>query len=142
MLQDSALYEFTIENVPRLPRWFVIQSTSCSGHRLLFGFSDFLCCNKCLVFVMFTFEPLSEKIGSSKVGCVCTCECAQLVAEETWVKHKQRNDSHVVSTFQGQFRSKVTCPVCTKVSLPPILVWLFAAYPAVDMQWLPYTAAV
>ena len=38
-----------------------------------------------------------------------------MVAEETWEKHRRRNDSHIVDTFQGQFRSKVTCPVCSKV---------------------------
>jgi len=44
--------------------------------------------------------------------------CMQTAADKTWQKHRQRNDSHIVDTFQGQFHSKVTCPVCKKVRRP------------------------
>ena len=29
--------------------------------------------------------------------------------------HKKRNDSFVVDLFQGQYKSKLVCPVCGKV---------------------------
>lgn len=37
------------------------------------------------------------------------------LAEESWLKHKMRNDSVVVDLFQGQYKSKLVCPVCDKV---------------------------
>ena len=39
----------------------------------------------------------------------------QVVADEAWQVHKQRNDSFIVDLFQGQFKSKLVCPVCGKV---------------------------
>ncbi|KAG8557256.1 hypothetical protein GDO81_018384 [Engystomops pustulosus] len=39
------------------------------------------------------------------------------VADEAWLRHKMRNDSFVVDLFQGQYKSKLVCPVCTKVSI-------------------------
>ncbi|KAM5125522.1 uncharacterized protein ACMZJ9_022138, partial [Mantella aurantiaca] len=39
------------------------------------------------------------------------------VAEEAWLRHKMRNDSFVVDLFQGQYKSKLVCPVCAKVSI-------------------------
>jgi len=41
----------------------------------------------------------------------------QVVADEAWQVHKQRNDSFIVDLFQGQFKSKLVCPVCGKVRL-------------------------
>ncbi|XP_038627846.1 ubiquitin carboxyl-terminal hydrolase 19 isoform X4 [Tachyglossus aculeatus] len=41
----------------------------------------------------------------------------EVVAEEAWQRHKMRNDSFVVDLFQGQYKSKLVCPVCTKVSI-------------------------
>jgi len=41
-----------------------------------------------------------------------------VVAEETWEGHKKRNDSIISDIFQGQFKSRVTCPECPKVKLP------------------------
>mmetsp|Transcript_18225 Transcript_18225/g.47568 ORF Transcript_18225/g.47568 Transcript_18225/m.47568 type:complete len:1305 (-) Transcript_18225:193-4107(-) len=34
------------------------------------------------------------------------------LAEESWKRHKLRNDSHIVDYFSGQFRSHLTCPEC------------------------------
>lgn len=39
----------------------------------------------------------------------------QVVAEEAWQRHKMRNDSFIVDLFQGQYKSKLVCPVCAKV---------------------------
>ncbi|KAG8127911.1 hypothetical protein E2320_014813 [Naja naja] len=41
----------------------------------------------------------------------------EVVAEEAWQRHKMRNDSFIVDLFQGQFKSKLVCPVCSKVSI-------------------------
>lgn len=40
----------------------------------------------------------------------------QVVAEEAWQRHKMRNDSFIVDLFQGQFKSKLVCPTCSKVT--------------------------
>ncbi|CAG0916096.1 unnamed protein product [Notodromas monacha] len=39
------------------------------------------------------------------------------VADEAWKLYKRRNDSIIVDLFQGQYRSKLTCPSCKKVSI-------------------------
>ncbi|KAL6138277.1 hypothetical protein ACLB2K_063560 [Fragaria x ananassa] len=39
------------------------------------------------------------------------------VAEEYWQNHLARNDSIIVNAFQGQYRSKLVCPDCNKVSI-------------------------
>ncbi|XP_061536576.1 ubiquitin carboxyl-terminal hydrolase 19 isoform X1 [Phycodurus eques] len=41
----------------------------------------------------------------------------EVVAEEAWQRHKMRNDSFIVDLFQGQFKSKLVCPKCSKVSI-------------------------
>uniref|UniRef100_UPI00358F1FD1 ubiquitin carboxyl-terminal hydrolase 19 isoform X2 n=1 Tax=Myxine glutinosa TaxID=7769 RepID=UPI00358F1FD1 len=41
----------------------------------------------------------------------------QIVADEAWNQHKLRNDSFIVDLFQGQYKSKLVCPVCAKVSI-------------------------
>ncbi|KAK7102274.1 ubiquitin carboxyl-terminal hydrolase 19-like [Littorina saxatilis] len=40
-----------------------------------------------------------------------------VVADEAWEVHKKRNDSYIVDLFQGQYKSKLVCPVCNKVSI-------------------------
>lgn len=42
----------------------------------------------------------------------------QVVAEEAWQRHKMRNDSFIVDLFQGQYKSKLVCPMCSKVGEP------------------------
>ena len=37
------------------------------------------------------------------------------VAEEAWATHRRRNDSLVVDTLQGQYKSSVQCPGCQRV---------------------------
>ncbi|KAM5559288.1 ubiquitin carboxyl-terminal hydrolase 8-like [Rosa sericea] len=39
------------------------------------------------------------------------------VAEEYWRNHLARNDSIIVNAYQGQYRSKLVCPDCNKVSI-------------------------
>lgn len=46
------------------------------------------------------------------------CLLVQVVAEEAWQRHKMRNDSFIVDLFQGQFKSKLVCPTCSKVTSP------------------------
>ncbi|XP_033615680.1 ubiquitin carboxyl-terminal hydrolase 19 isoform X10 [Fukomys damarensis] len=41
----------------------------------------------------------------------------EVVAAEAWQRHKLRNDSFIVDLFQGQYKSKLVCPVCAKVSI-------------------------
>lgn len=43
----------------------------------------------------------------------------EVVAEEAWQRHKMRNDSFIVDLFQGQYKSKLVCPVCAKVRWVP-----------------------
>lgn len=38
-------------------------------------------------------------------------------AEECWKNHKSRNDSIIVDVCQGQYKSTLVCPVCSKVSV-------------------------
>lgn len=38
------------------------------------------------------------------------------VALASWDYHKARNDSIIVDLFQGQFKSRLVCPDCKKVS--------------------------
>lgn len=39
------------------------------------------------------------------------------VADEYWRYHRARNDSIIVDTCQGQYKSTLVCPVCNKVSI-------------------------
>lgn len=41
----------------------------------------------------------------------------QVVAKEAWENHKLRNDSVIVDTFHGLFKSTLVCPECAKVSV-------------------------
>lgn len=41
----------------------------------------------------------------------------EVIAEESWKTHRRRNDSFIVDLFQGQYKSKLVCPVCNKVSI-------------------------
>lgn len=72
---------------------------------------------------------LDEVIGGGGRTCFCDCEhivvsffstfplcvLTQVVADEAWQRHKMRNDSFIVDLFQGQFKSKLVCPMCSKV---------------------------
>lgn len=39
------------------------------------------------------------------------------VADELWRYHKARNDSVIVDTCQGQYKSTLICPICQKISI-------------------------
>ena len=40
-----------------------------------------------------------------------------VVAREAWETHQKRNDSVILDTFGGQFKSTVKCPDCPRVSI-------------------------
>eukprot|EP00184_Porphyridium_aerugineum_P008474 CAMPEP_0184692250 /NCGR_PEP_ID=MMETSP0313-20130426/804_1 /TAXON_ID=2792 /ORGANISM="Porphyridium aerugineum, Strain SAG 1380-2" /LENGTH=1268 /DNA_ID=CAMNT_0027150069 /DNA_START=258 /DNA_END=4064 /DNA_ORIENTATION=- len=44
-------------------------------------------------------------------------ETDDYVAKEAWRRHKLRHDSVIVDNFQGQYKSKVVCPDCGRVSV-------------------------
>lgn len=62
------------------------------------------------------------------------CMLVQVVAEEAWQRHKMRNDSFIVDLFQGQFKSKLVCPTCSKVTF----LWIFFLSIVTEMKWLTY----
>ena len=39
------------------------------------------------------------------------------LANEHWQRHKERNDSIITKLFYGQYKSKLVCPKCDKVSI-------------------------
>ncbi|XP_013408956.1 ubiquitin carboxyl-terminal hydrolase 19 [Lingula anatina] len=41
----------------------------------------------------------------------------EVVAAEAWEVYQKRNNSFIVDSFQGQFKSKLVCPHCNKVSI-------------------------
>lgn len=41
----------------------------------------------------------------------------KIVSQEFWIKHIKRNQSMIVDYFTGQFKSKLTCPDCGKISI-------------------------
>lgn len=44
-------------------------------------------------------------------------KCDEELSREAWDAHKRRNDSLVVDAFQAQYKSKLVCPECAKVSI-------------------------
>jgi len=40
-----------------------------------------------------------------------------LVADETWETYKKRNDSIIVDLMQGQYKSRLVCPDCSRTSI-------------------------
>ncbi len=50
------------------------------------------------------------------------------VANDNWEVHKKRNNSFLVERFQGQFKSTLVCPICSKVGVAnfPVIVILIA----------------
>ncbi|GAB6020042.1 Ubiquitin carboxyl-terminal hydrolase 19 [Chamberlinius hualienensis] len=38
-------------------------------------------------------------------------------ADSSWLSYKRRNDSTIVDLFQGQYKSKLVCPDCNKISI-------------------------
>ncbi|KAF9667055.1 hypothetical protein SADUNF_Sadunf16G0293100 [Salix dunnii] len=39
------------------------------------------------------------------------------IADECWRNHKARNDSIIVDVCQGQYKSTLVCPICSKISI-------------------------
>ncbi|XP_042160098.1 ubiquitin carboxyl-terminal hydrolase 19-like isoform X4 [Oncorhynchus tshawytscha] len=60
-------------------------------------------------------KPYTETVDSD--GRLDEVGEIKVVADEAWQRHKMRNDSFIVDLFQGQYKSKLVCPVCSKVSI-------------------------
>jgi ubiquitin carboxyl-terminal hydrolase 4/11/15 len=56
------------------------------------------------------------------------------MAKTCWEQYRSRNDSVIVDLFQGQYRSTVVCPDCSKVSIFPRIydTLLIAQYSGID----------
>eukprot|EP00069_Balaena_mysticetus_P006127 bmy_18397T0 len=70
----------------------------------------------------FLLDGLHEDLNRvKKKEYVELCDAAgrpdQEVAQEAWQNHKRRNDSVIVDTFHGLFKSTVVCPDCGNVSV-------------------------
>ncbi|CAB4287003.1 unnamed protein product [Prunus armeniaca] len=62
------------------------------------------------------------------------------VAEEYWQNHLARNDSIIVDVCQGQYRSKLVCPVCNKVSVTfDPFMYLSLPLPSTTMRTMTLT---
>ena len=46
-----------------------------------------------------------------------TFDLASKMANESWSRFLSRENSVIVDNFYGQFKSKLTCPTCSKVSI-------------------------
>jgi ubiquitin C-terminal hydrolase len=55
-------------------------------------------------------KPVTEQVESNG-------RPDDVVAGESWVNHKRRNDSVIVDKFQGQLKSTLVCPKCEHVSI-------------------------
>ncbi|XP_052272033.1 uncharacterized protein LOC127872721 isoform X1 [Dreissena polymorpha] len=62
--------------------------------------------------------------GPAVMSCDVSCDLEAaytardvVAAEEAWQKYLNRNDSVIVDTFQGQFKSTVVCGECSQVSV-------------------------
>lgn len=85
-------------------------------------------------FLLFLLDGLHEDLNSTALG-----SHSSLVDDMTfeklpdwqasalsWEKYLHRNSSVIVSLFQGQYRSRLTCLSCKQVSL----------YYCIDYKWL------
>ena len=79
----------------------------------------------------------------------------EVVSKEAWDNHLKRNDSVIVDTFQGQFKSTLVCPDCKLVSVTfdpfmylqvPLPIekkrFLFVTVVRVDLSIMPLTVRV
>ncbi|XVF76057.1 hypothetical protein PTKIN_Ptkin13bG0235800 [Pterospermum kingtungense] len=62
------------------------------------------------------------------------------VADEYWQNHLARNDSIIVDTCQGQYRSILVCPICKKVSVTfDPFMYLTLPLPSTTMRTMTLT---
>ncbi|KAK9289719.1 hypothetical protein L1049_007878 [Liquidambar formosana] len=64
----------------------------------------------------------------------------EAIAEEYWQNHRARNDSIIVDLCQGQYRSRLICPVCKKVSVTfDPFMYLSLPVPSATMRTMTVT---
>ena len=56
-------------------------------------------------------KPYTEKVESNDAN------NDEQIAQKAWTTHKLRNDSVVVDLIQGQLKSRIKCPDCTRISV-------------------------
>lgn len=62
------------------------------------------------------------------------------IADEYWKNHLARNDSIIVDVCQGQYRSTLVCPVCSKVSVTfDPFMYLSLPLPSTSMRTMTLT---
>lgn len=62
-------------------------------------------------------KPYVEKPSLSKTDNVDDFETIKKLANDTWLKHLQRNDSVITDLFVGLYKSTLECPECNNVSV-------------------------
>ncbi|SCV03312.1 LANO_0G03378g1_1 [Lachancea nothofagi CBS 11611] len=62
-------------------------------------------------------KPFVEKPELAAEDDVRDQQLIKQLADDTWNKHKLRNDSVINDLFVGMYKSTLTCPVCDKVSV-------------------------
>ncbi|OWJ99394.1 USP11 [Cervus elaphus hippelaphus] len=63
-------------------------------------------------------EGSFERLCNTRVSVLdASLKTGQEVAQEAWQNHKRRNDSVIVDTFHGLFKSTLVCPDCGNVSV-------------------------
>ncbi|KAL5999269.1 hypothetical protein ACLOJK_040719 [Asimina triloba] len=63
-----------------------------------------------------------------------------VVSNEYWMNHLARNDSIIVDLFQGQYRSMVSCPSCSKISVTfDPFMYLSLPLPSTTMRTMTVT---
>jgi len=73
-------------------------------------------------FMAFLLDGLHEDLNRVKKKPYTTTvesngRADNVVADEAWDVHKQRNDSYITDLFHGQYKSTLVCPVCGKNSI-------------------------
>ncbi|AET41431.1 putative ubiquitin-specific protease UBP12 Ecym_8140 [Eremothecium cymbalariae DBVPG len=61
-------------------------------------------------------KPYVEKPELNPTDDVTEFETIKKLADDTWLKHKLRNDSVILDLFVGLYKSTLICPTCKKVS--------------------------
>ncbi|KAK9692623.1 ubiquitin carboxyl-terminal hydrolase [Basidiobolus ranarum] len=76
----------------------------------------------CQEFLAFLLDALHEDLNRSQIKLTIEKEESKgqaetEIAHDSWRKYQKRNDSFIVDTFQGQYKSTVKCLECQKPSV-------------------------